>query len=631
MADRTFVYLLLGAAFLNLGIVAVTRVDDSVAWQRNPVLVVGASRNPFSAYYSEILHAEGFKGAGYADLDQVDAAALASRDVVLLGETELTPAQADLFIEWVSRGGRLIAMRPDKQLAGLLGLKPAAGAIHEGYLEPDVQQLALRGFPPDTLQIHGAADLYQLNGAVQLAAVQEVDGAPSVYPALTLRAVGSKGGMAAAFTFDLARSIVYTRQGNPDWAGAERDGLKPIRSNDLFFGAKEGDRQRDWVDRSKIGIPQADEMQRLLANLILHMSAGRKPLPRLWYLPHGKKAALVLTGDDHANGGTAGRFDSHIEKSPAGCRPGQWECVRSTSYIYADTPFTAEQARYYDRLGFEVALHLPLNCQDFTPFALRGQLAAQLRSFARKYNSIPPPATLRTDCVVFSDWITHPAVEAANGIRLDTNYYYWPSSWVKDQPGYMTGSLLPMRFAGTNGAVVNNYQAATQITDESGQSFPHTPDTLLDWAVGPKGYAGFVVANIHTDFAQGVLQVISDSVVASAQQRGVPIISALQMLRWTEARERTQFTDYTWNGSTLGFQVALAPGAEGAEAMIPRESGERRVASVTVDGSPVRFREESFRGITYVIFPVRTGECKVFYRAATGREAALPPAASLSE
>ena len=55
------------------------------------------------------------------------------------------------------------------------------------------------------------------------------------------RRVGTHGGHAAAFTFDLARSIVYTRQGNPAWSGQERDGIAPIRSDDLFFGAAAGD------------------------------------------------------------------------------------------------------------------------------------------------------------------------------------------------------------------------------------------------------------------------------------------------------------------------------------------------------------------------------------------------------
>ena len=35
-----------------------------------------------------------------------------------------------------------------------------------------------------------------------------------------------------------------------------------------------------------------------------------------------------MTGDDHALGGTAGRFDKYIAASPAGCSNADWECVR---------------------------------------------------------------------------------------------------------------------------------------------------------------------------------------------------------------------------------------------------------------------------------------------------------------
>src|SRR4029079_10809203 len=104
-------------------------------------------------------------------------------------------------------------------------------------------------------------------------------------PAVTIRPVGEQGGQAAAFTFDLARSIVYTRQGNPAWSGQERDGVAPIRSDDLFFGASASDPQPDWVDLNKVAIPQADEQQRLLANLIGFVGQDRKPLPRFWYFP----------------------------------------------------------------------------------------------------------------------------------------------------------------------------------------------------------------------------------------------------------------------------------------------------------------------------------------------------------
>ena len=37
------------------------------------------------------------------------------------------------------------------------------------------------------------------------------------------------------------------------------------------------------------------------------------------------------------------------------------------------------------------------------------------------------------------------------------------------------------------------------MTDESGQTFPYTVDTLLDRALGAEGYYGAFVANMHND------------------------------------------------------------------------------------------------------------------------------------
>ena len=53
------------------------------------------------------------------------------------------------------------------------------------------------------------------------------------YPAVAAMNVNA-GGRTIAFTYDLARSVVYARQGNPLWAGQKRDGVDPIRSDDLF-------------------------------------------------------------------------------------------------------------------------------------------------------------------------------------------------------------------------------------------------------------------------------------------------------------------------------------------------------------------------------------------------------------
>ena len=357
-----------------------------------PVAVLTSAANPFTSYLGEILRAEGYSFA-QLQASLISPAVLDYFDVVVLGDVPLTAAQVTILTNWVTAGGNLIAMRPDKQLAGLLGLSDAGSTLANGYILVDNGTQAGAGIVGQTIQYHGTADRYTLSGATGIAALYSTATAATPNVAVSLRTVGSNGGQAAAFTYDLARSIVLTRQGNPAWVGQDRDGVFPIRPNDLFYGAAAGDVQPDWVNTAKLAIPQADEQQRLLSNLIVTMARDRKPLPRFWYLPRGEKATIVMTGDDHAIGGTAGRFDQYKAASPAGCVVALWECVRSTSYIYPASPLTNAQAAGYVAEGFEVALHGSTtggsSCDNWTPASLESVMTSQLSAFATKYTERP--------------------------------------------------------------------------------------------------------------------------------------------------------------------------------------------------------------------------------------------------
>ena len=78
------------------------------------------------------------------------------------------------------------------------------------------------------------------------------------------------------------------------------------------------------------------------------------------------------------------------------------------------------------------------------------------------------------------------------------------------------------------------------MTDESGQSYPYTVDTLLDGALGAEGYYGAFVANMHTDTEP---EPDADAIFSSATSHGVPIISARQLLTWVDARNASSFTN----------------------------------------------------------------------------------------
>jgi hypothetical protein len=580
-----------------------------------PILVVTKPDDPFGDYYAEILRAEGLNEFALTNATALTAETLAQHQVVVLAANDaLTSAQADLLTQWVSDGGKLIAMRPSTRLASLLGLGSDSGELENGYLKIDTGTVAGAGLTGTTMQFHGAADRWSLAGASSLATLYSTASDATAAPAVTVRSVGSAGGQAAAFAYDLARSVVYTRQGNPDWVGQKRDAsTDSIRSADLFYGAKAGDVQPDWVQLGKVAIPQADEQQRLLANLIVQMNLDRTPLPRFWYLPRGEKAAVVMTGDDHGNGGTSGQFDRFKAASPAGCSVANWECVRSTSYLYPFSPLTDAQARAYQAEGFEIALHLSTNCRDFTPASLEAAWQWDLPRFAASW-SVAPLRTIRTHCVTWSDWASEPKAELTHGVRLDTNYYYAPGGWVQDRPGMFTGSGFPMRFADLDGSLIDVYQATTQLTDESGitvaSDYRRHISALLDGALGPNGYYGVFTANMHTDVPD---HVGANAIVAEAQARGVPVVSAVQMLEWLDGRNGSSFKGLRFEAGQLRFTIETATGARGLQAMVPTRSAGGRLVGLTRDGMPVSTSSRSVKGIDYEVFDAPAGEYVATY------------------
>ena len=500
-------------------------------------------------------------------------------------------------------------MRPDSNLAGLLGLGGISGDLSEGYVDIDTTSAPGAGITTESMQFHGTADRWTLNGARSVATL--VGTANPVNPAVTLRNVGSAGGQAAAFTYDLARSVVYTRQGNPAFAGQKRDGQSgPIRSDDLFFP--------DYLDFSKVHIPQADEQQRLLANLVTQMNFDRTPLPRFWYLPRGEKAAFVMTGDDHeAGAGTSVHFDRFRELSAPGCSVADWQCIRGTSYLELDAGLSSSAANTYQAQGFEIALHLDTGCGNFTEESLRANWAQQLPAFRAQWPGVTPPRTNRTHCIAWSDWASEPLVARENGVRLDTNYYYWPGAWVQNRPGMFTGAGFAQRFADVDGSLIDVYQATTQMPDESELSYSTFARALINRALGADGYYGVFTANIHTDRPVGP----AEEIIAEAQAAGVPVITAAQLLDWTEGRNSSQFQNVGYGNGLLRFTVAPGAGARGLEAMLPASAANGALNSLTRNGQQVARETRTVKGITYHVFAAAAGN----YEGTYGVPGVTPP------
>lgn len=598
--------------------------------------------NPFGLYLAEILRAEGLNCFQVARLSAVDSAILDRFDLVLLAEGPLDNTQVELLEGYVATGGRLVAMRPDARLAALFGLERVAGRTAEGYLQVESEHPVGQGIATETLQFHGTADHYRLAGAQAVAWLASDRNTLIDLPAVTLHRYGE--GQAALWAFDLARSVAYTRQGNPAWANRERDGADFVRASDMFV---------DWVDLDRLAIPQADEQQRLLANLLAALSQEARPLPRLWYFPGAVEGMLIASGDCHGMPHSAIEdVLARVEQRGGHCSiyytptPGtDWRRAIKRGALWAtdlplvggvlanqiDAPTPSSVAGWRAR-GHEFGLHPWVDDTGVAPGLEAGWCRYWKEFTGLGYGPVPP--TVRTHRILWTGWVDTARLQASCGIRMNLDYYHWgpafrneAGEWVD---GHFTGSGLPMKFVDEQGRILNIYQQLTQLADEhllaaldgpaklSAEAAVEVSQTLLRRSL--VGDYCAIATNFHVDpFAIGGLPAAEaarwlEGTLDYTVAQGIPIWSAQEWLQFTEIRHDANMEQVQWHSAAqrLSFQLAALaiPDVE-LTVMVPLWHGEVRLAQVEVDGQPVEHRERQVGGVTYGWVSVGAGPHRI--------------------
>ena len=570
----------------------------------NPILVVidsGAS-NPFGAYLGEILRAEGINSYQVAAPADLSAQYLASFPMVVLAEMTLTSTEASLLTDYVSGGGTLIAMRPDPQLAPVFGLTPAAGTTTDAYVLVNPAHPVGAGIAGLTMQTHAVADHYTVGNASVVATLYAGITTPTTYPALVVNTYGA--GRSAAFAYDLARAVAYLRQGNPARAGTDADGDGVVRTIDAFY---------QWIDLERIQIPQADEQQRLLSNLITYFGRQTMPVPKIWYFPTAEqKAMLVVTSDDHGSSNTVFQQMVSIVESHGG---------HMSFYVprwvlpYGIVPASLQTWRAN---GHEFGMH-PYGAADGV--TLDQGYALDQAWFTTNFG-VPPSATVRNHQIQWQGWVDAATVEQKYGIGMSTDFYHW-GSWLRRTngdwvtTGYLTGSGLPMKFVDQSGGIVPVYQQHTELVDEhlltgAGAGWAGlSPDQattvaqqLLDGSAN--GYYTAVTMQAHTTYEQ--YQWLN-GVAAYAQSQHVPIWTTEHWLAFTAARHDASLNQVNWNSTTnqLAFNYTSSTAEPSTTLLVPADYRSFPVGSVTVDGAAVAPGSLAAKGFIYRTIPVASG------------------------
>jgi hypothetical protein len=538
------------------------------------VVVNDGAPNPFGAYLPEILRAEGINTFDVVQLSALDAPTLDAAALTILAETPLTAPQTTLLTDYVAAGGRLIAMRPDVQLAPVLGITPAAGSTTDGYLLID-QTGPGGGLQDVTLPFKGAADHWDLSGASTVATLYSTRSLSAARPAVV------RHGRTAAWTFDLARSTAYVRQGDPAFAGLDRDGQVAYRTTDIFF---------QTIDLERVRVPHADVQMRLFSRMIGELLADSQPLPRLWYFPGASRTLLVPTSDSHTS--TPAAYAALIDAvEGAG--------GRLTFYLPRFLDLSGSPIADWVANGHDVGLH-PYFTEDGHANDFPAGYAAVATWFASSIPVAPGPTT-RHHRNEWGGWVDPVSVMAGHGVRMDLSYY--SEGPVLDHPtqasqahGFITGSGLPMKFVNAAGQVSTVYQQATPLTDEQlvfgehsqqlspAQALAVSRQLIDDSQAG--GYSA-IGAQFQVDFYPfGEVKPWVDGTLAYAASRQVPIWSARRWLAFVEARVATQMGVPSWTPGTgeLSFTVAVPAGADPQSVVLPQTFAGRVVGHVSLDG-----------------------------------------------
>jgi hypothetical protein len=499
----------------------------------------------------------------------------------------------------VQGGGSLIAMRPDPQLAAVFGLQKASGTTSEGYLLVNASNPISSGITNQTLQFHGTADNYTLNGGTSLATMYTNATTATSFPAVVTNTLGS--GRAAAFTFDLAQSVAYMRQGNPATAGTPyTDGI--VRTISGFTNG--------WVNLDRVAVPQADEEQRLLANIITAYSQQTTPIPRIWYFPSSANTAMLLaTADDHGQQNSV--YQSEINSiSAAG--------GRMTFYLSRFGFLTNAALQSWKSQGYEFTIHPYAQADNQT---LDQGFAAAINWFEGTYG-IPPTQTVRNHQLAWQGWADGAKVEQKYGVAMDTSFYTWGAwlqrsngQWVCD--GWITGSGLPMQFVDQSGNVVPVYQQMTQLVDEhmltgAGEGYcamSQAQATTASQQVIDQSQAGFysaLVMQVHTDYQMFTWLA---NTASYAQSKGVPMWTVQHWLNFVQARHNSTIDQFNWNPTahTLTFRYTSSTTEASTPIMLPSTWNSKSITSTTIDGAATSSTAMSVKGFSYAALAVPSG------------------------
>ncbi len=586
-----------------------------------PILVLATDRK-FGTYTAEILKTEGFKDFRLDSIasGRVNPSYLEQFNMVILAESEIGPEVQQMIQRYVNKGGNLIAFRPDPELAGLFGIVPEGLSLEEGYIRIDTAAGQGGGLVPGPLQFHGAADIYAAKGCTILATLYADRNDPAGSPAVVTNTFGK--GHTAAFLYNLPKSIVFTRQGNPLLAGIEKDGIPGLRGMDLFTDG--------WVDTANNIFNQADEQMALFSHCIEHFYGFSGPLPRFWYFPDTLECLVTLTNDGEYKG--EADFESQFRDVDS-------MGAKMSIYVLDADQVTREWVDKWTARGFEISGHPDDTREAGNPgwYTMDSALSAKKNEISVRYGLDMHTVVNHwfvwcgRDSSGVQDFGAQARLEERNGIEMDINYahydmksnqgnYYLGTTGTNH--GNFTGSGMVMRYADVRGRTINVFQHFNSVYDQEyteskdPEGFYNCFKGLVDRSLFNEVYS-FISIKSHNDeyyFSKTPLL----KMLIYARSMDVPVWTEKNLLDFLKMKDQASMSGMSWKRNTLTFTI-LSPVSHpaGLTCMVPLTEGAMEIGNITIGGKDHRIVRRKIKGRDYALITVAPGsnyEVSAYYR-----------------
>jgi hypothetical protein len=591
---------------LLFGITSCSKKNSSA-----PILIL-ATNSDFGTYTAEILKTEGFNEFQTDSLSgmNLNLKYLQNFDIVILTKAKVTESQKKILTEFVNAGGNLIAFIPDIQLNELFGLKGLTGTISEGYIKADQSAEQCSGITTLKMQFHGKAYNYEPDGGKTIATLYADKVLDEGFPGVVSNTYGK--GHTVAFLYNLPQSIVYTRQGNPLFAGIEMDGIPGLRGMDLFANG--------WLDTANNIINQADQQMTLLSHCIQSLSKYSKPLPRFWYFPDSLKCLVVLDND--------GEDNNEKDYEP------QFNDIDSmgalmTLYIKDTDKVSKAWVDKWSARGFEIAGHPDDTREAGNPVwehmdSAINSIKTQIKS---KYG-IKIHTNVNhwfvwcgRDSDGRQDFAAQARLEEKNGIEMDANYAMYDIK--SSQPdhylgslgrnhGNFTGSGLVMKYADAKGRTVNVYQRFNSVYDQQynesndPQGFYECFKGLMDRSLNNEIYSVISIKSHNNEYYFSKKPLIK--MLEYAKKNGIPVWTAVKLLDFLKMKDESDFDNISWEENELSFNITSSlTHSTGLTFMLPAIYDNKNIASITVNGNIKHFTVKLVKNSQYAFVTVKGG------------------------